>query len=787
MIVIGLNLLVLMMSHDGMSDDWVLGLYVANCTFTAIFFVEFVIKIIGFTPKGYFSDGWNIFDFIIVIGSLVDSVTEGLDSGGLINLNFLRLFRALRLVKMMKYGQLRLLLNTFVKSMAELPYVVLLVGLLFFLYAVVGMQLFGSVAQDPDRSINDLANFTTLLYAMTVLVRVSTGEDWQNIMKDLELEDGIECGVSNGTSLLDGCGTPFARVYMISFVVLSTFVVLNLFVAVICDHFEYLVRDENELDTTILSDFVMRWAEMDPHDTGSITHVQFRDLLLNIDPPLGLRGCPDFIVNHKMRQLDCRLVVPKETPNDPSTYRVEFRPAFMSLIKCQRGTKSLAGIRFCKYYNQGENCPNEFCKDRHACARCGQTTDGHGEAECKEDADSVKRTMSWKYWPNEQIAKVVKHYMKHVDPTLVDEVLPPIDTTCAHRLHNDRIREDYIKKTQVDELKGYIKTGVSATQQRVVEAAIKAVALGESLQEIIHVIWARNGRPDDFGSADAGDFVSGDGDAEYSELCNALAKIDKQTRIDSEVALQDRYQKCLCLSSVRSFYLVLSLQSWWRKRYANFKFECQHCKHKFAKQEMYDEHMQQHAQGELPLIYPCNSLKCTQTGTRKEVKCEKVYSTRNAVERCKNLHAHEGLFCDACGIDFNPEAYNKPNRKVPCHNAHEGKSPVCTEVTACAPCLADAHKAFQHHLKTVHTLPESKWPLRCLACGRRYITRNGLAVHEESGVCVAATSPLRRRLSISSNSLPMMSPLHPEAIDIKTTVSTATKGTVQLVRPTGAH
>ena len=63
-----------------------------------------------------------------------------------------------------------------------------------------------------------------------------------------------------------------------------------------------------------------RWAEMDPNDEGSMTHVQFRDLLLNIDPPLGLKGCPDFIVNHKMRQLDCPLIVPSASKNDPSTY-----------------------------------------------------------------------------------------------------------------------------------------------------------------------------------------------------------------------------------------------------------------------------------------------------------------------------------------------------------------------------------------------------------------------------------------------------------------------------------
>ena len=105
-------------------------------------------------------------------------------------------------------GVAGLLLNTFVKSFSELPYVILLIALLFFLYAVVGMQIFARVAQDSGRAITDQTNFTTLFQAFAVLIRISTGEDWQNIMRDLELsEEKGECLISNGTSPTDECGT----------------------------------------------------------------------------------------------------------------------------------------------------------------------------------------------------------------------------------------------------------------------------------------------------------------------------------------------------------------------------------------------------------------------------------------------------------------------------------------------------------------------------------------------------------------------------------------------------
>lgn len=91
--------------------------------------------------KNYFRDGWNRFDFITVVGSITDAlVTEF--GGHFVSLGFLRLFRAARLIRLLQQGYtIRILLWTFVQSFKALPYVCLLIGMLFFIYAIVGMQV----------------------------------------------------------------------------------------------------------------------------------------------------------------------------------------------------------------------------------------------------------------------------------------------------------------------------------------------------------------------------------------------------------------------------------------------------------------------------------------------------------------------------------------------------------------------------------------------------------------------------------------------------------------------
>ncbi|KAI4547670.1 hypothetical protein MG293_004225 [Ovis ammon polii] len=259
MAMIALNTVVLMMKFYDAPYEYELMLKCLNIVFTSMFSMECVLKIIAFGVLNYFRDAWNVFDFVTVLGSITDILVTEI-ANNFINLSFLRLFRAARLIKLLRQGYtIRILLWTFVQSFKALPYVCLLIAMLFFIYAIIGMQVFGNIALDDDTSINRHNNFRTFLQALMLLFRSATGEAWHEIM--LSCLSSRACDeLANATE----CGSDFAYFYFVSFIFLCSFLMLNLFVAVIMDNFEYLTRDSSILGPHHLDEFIRVWAEYDP-------------------------------------------------------------------------------------------------------------------------------------------------------------------------------------------------------------------------------------------------------------------------------------------------------------------------------------------------------------------------------------------------------------------------------------------------------------------------------------------------------------------------------------------
>ncbi|KAH9628916.1 hypothetical protein HF086_006285 [Spodoptera exigua] len=270
---------------------------------------------VSFYFQNYFGDAWNTTDFILVVGSIIDIVVTQVNENkppadfGLVSkankegsnllkyITFFRLFRAMRLIKLLSRGErIRTLLWTFIKSFQALPYVALLIVLLFFIYAVVGMQLFGKVYPDDD-VISSNNNFKTFGGALMVLFRSATGEAWQDIMMalspntDERPHNPVHCIKPDRYDMepdKENCGTWMAFPYFISFSLLCTFLIINLFVAVIMDNFDYLTRDWSILGPHHLDEFVRLWSEYDPDAKGRIKHLDVVTLLRKISPPLGV-------------------------------------------------------------------------------------------------------------------------------------------------------------------------------------------------------------------------------------------------------------------------------------------------------------------------------------------------------------------------------------------------------------------------------------------------------------------------------------------------------------------
>ena len=178
----------------------------ANQVFLGIFVVEAIIKMAAHYPRvqRYFADGWNIFDFTIIVVSLLPS------SGELATVARLaRILRVLRLVSALP--ELRLIVTTLIRSIPSMFNVIALLSIIFYVYAVAGYHLFHEV--DPT-------HWRNLGIALLSLFRIVTLEDWTDIMYA-----AMEAHW-------------WAWAYFVSFVVMGTFVIVNLFIAVVLNNLD---------------------------------------------------------------------------------------------------------------------------------------------------------------------------------------------------------------------------------------------------------------------------------------------------------------------------------------------------------------------------------------------------------------------------------------------------------------------------------------------------------------------------------------------------------------------
>ncbi|KRY20598.1 Voltage-dependent calcium channel type D subunit alpha-1 [Trichinella patagoniensis] len=379
-----------------------------NLIFTGIFAMEFILKVMAFRCKNYFGDAWNVFDFIIVLGSFID-IIYGKPGSNIISINFFRLFRVMRLVKLLSRGEgIRTLLWTFMKSFQALPYVALLIVLLFFIYAVIGMQIFGKIALNSNTEIHRNNNFQTFPSAVLVLFRSATGEAWQLIMLSCANTPAAMCDPESDDRG-QPCGNDFAYPFFISFFMLCSFLIINLFVAVIMDNFDYLTRDWSILGPHHLDEFVRLWSEYDPDAKGRIKHLDVVTLLRKISPPLGFgKLCP--------HRLACKRLVSMNMPlNSDGT--VCFNSTLFALVRTNL-----------KIYT--EERPFLFLKK-------------------SEKVESQSLVSSNIEEANEQLRAVIKRIWKRTPQRLLDEIVPPSgrdDEITVGKFYATYLIQDYFRR-----------------------------------------------------------------------------------------------------------------------------------------------------------------------------------------------------------------------------------------------------------------------------------------------------------------------------------------------------
>ncbi|GMF43274.1 unnamed protein product [Phytophthora fragariaefolia] len=258
-----LNTIFMAMDFFGEENLYETGLNYLNYFCSGIFALEAVVKIIGL-GKYYWKEPWNIFDFIVVLGTLFGMIYQMLGGSSVgAAASTVRSFRVGRLFRLVHSApSLRQLFNTLLITLPSLANIGGLLFLVFFIYAAMGVQLFAKVKF--GELITSTANFQSLLKAMITLVRCATGERWNDMMYELANQDGCEsdppynprsCGISTDIDCipLNGCGSPVAFAYLYSFTLLVTFILLNIFIAVILEGF---AKEKDREDGVLLPQHV---------------------------------------------------------------------------------------------------------------------------------------------------------------------------------------------------------------------------------------------------------------------------------------------------------------------------------------------------------------------------------------------------------------------------------------------------------------------------------------------------------------------------------------------------
>jgi voltage-gated sodium channel len=186
---------------------------VLDVAVTLFFLAEIVVRMLADgSLRRFFSQGWNVFDFVIVVASLVPVEESQMALLG----RLLRIFRVLRLVSIIP--ELRVLLNAFVSAIPRMGYVSLLMFIIFYIYAAVGSIIF--------HAINEVL-WGNISVAMLTLFRVATFEDWTDVMYETMAV------------------YPFSWIYYLTFIFVVAFIFLNMMIGIVL---ETLQKEHERMD-----------------------------------------------------------------------------------------------------------------------------------------------------------------------------------------------------------------------------------------------------------------------------------------------------------------------------------------------------------------------------------------------------------------------------------------------------------------------------------------------------------------------------------------------------------
>ncbi|XP_077461278.1 voltage-dependent T-type calcium channel subunit alpha-1I isoform X1 [Stigmatopora argus] len=248
--IICINVITMSLEHFSQPQSLETALKYCNYFFTSTFVIEATLKLVAFGFRRFFKDRWNQLDLAIVLLSVMGITLEEIEINASLPINptIIRIMRVLRIARVLKLLKMatgmRALLDTVVQALPQVGNLGLLFMLLFFIYAALGVELFGELvcnADYPCEGMSRHATFENFGMAFLTLFQVSTGDNWNGIMKDTlrECPPGSDYGCHAGLQFI-------SPLYFVSFVLTAQFVLINVVVAVLMKHLDDSNKEAQE-------------------------------------------------------------------------------------------------------------------------------------------------------------------------------------------------------------------------------------------------------------------------------------------------------------------------------------------------------------------------------------------------------------------------------------------------------------------------------------------------------------------------------------------------------------
>uniref|UniRef100_A0A8C2UCB8 Sodium channel protein n=1 Tax=Coturnix japonica TaxID=93934 RepID=A0A8C2UCB8_COTJA len=291
MMLICLNMVTMMVETDTQSKQMEDILYWINFVFVIFFTCECVLKMFALRHY-YFTIGWNIFDFVVVILSIVGMFLAEMIEKYFVSptlFRVIRLARIGRILRLIKGAKgIRTLLFALMMSLPALFNIGLLLFLVMFIYAIFGMSNFAYVKREVG--IDDMFNFETFGNSMICLFQITTSAGWDGLLLPI-LNRPPDCDLDKehpGSGFKGDCGNPSVGIFFfVSYIIISFLVVVNMYIAVILENFSVATEESAEpLSEDDFEMFYEVWEKFDPDATQFIEYSKLSDFADALEHPL---------------------------------------------------------------------------------------------------------------------------------------------------------------------------------------------------------------------------------------------------------------------------------------------------------------------------------------------------------------------------------------------------------------------------------------------------------------------------------------------------------------------